>query len=240
MKQLQPKPQPIRRWLSRLLRLDALREKVAKMRDETRYNLCDALCAIELDARTVVRGQPEEDIFGGLKGDSLGLIEVQKSPIQWVNVLKHPESRYMAATVYTNVYLVPDTTVHYGALLELRSVPVKSAPLYGKVVDIKWTVSPVGIQGMAVPEEAKDDSWKDRIEGGLIRRMNKDTSLKKSLLDLAEEITIRSYPNWCWAISARHQQVGRARREPEQPAISREQWDCYEVIARHLLDSTGK
>ncbi len=240
MKQVNSDRQPVLRWLTRFLRIDSLREAAAKLRDKTRYQLCADLCAIGLDARTVERDQPEEDIFGGWKGDSLGLIEVRESPIRWVNVLKHPESRYMATTVYTNVYLVPDTTVHYGNPLEIKSIPVKSAPLYGRVVDIKWTASSVGIQGMAVSEQAKDDSWKDKIERNLIRHMNEDVSLKESLLGLEEEIAIRSYPNWCWAISSRRQQAGWAKREPGQLALSREQWQCYQTIAGHLLASGGK
>ena len=53
--------------------------------------MCTSLCEIGLNARIAELGLPEEDIGkneGITHGKSLGLIEVQDSPIRWVNILK--------------------------------------------------------------------------------------------------------------------------------------------------------
>jgi len=183
------------------------------------------LYAIGLDARMIVRGQLEEQVDGDYGGASLGLIEIQHSPIRLVNVLRKPyHTEYAHGHFYRNVYLVPDSTIFPDSTMfwegyEIpvhgygRSVRVKNVPLFGRVIDVRW---------------------EGNFEGDLIRRLGQDVSLNQALIKLKEDIEIFSYPEYgCWTISPPSK-----KDEPATP--SREQWDCYEAIARHLLGSSGK
>ena len=168
------------------------------LKDKTRYRLFTDLRAMDLNVQIAERGQPEEGVSGGLMGNSLGLIGVQDSPIQRINVLEHPASRYASAT-YTNIYVVPDSRVRSGGYLELRSTRKRSASVYGRVIDLYWTANFVGTRVVVNPEE----EWDDDMEEHLLDRMNNDVALKTGLIKLNEDITIRSVPNfWCLAISS--------------------------------------
>lgn len=207
----------------------------ARLKDRTRRSLSTDLRAIGLNAQTMERGQPEEGISGGLMGASLGLIAIQNSPIKWINLLEHPASRYASAT-YTNVYIVPDNRVRSGGYLELRSARRRSASVYGRVIDIDWTANFVGTRVVVSPEE----EWDNDMEERLLDRINNDNTLKANLKQLNEDITVRSVPNfWCWAISSGSHQEGGLSYEHQSLAPSREQWDCFEAIAWHLVETSA-
>ncbi|HEY41726.1 MAG TPA: hypothetical protein G4O18_07695 [Dehalococcoidia bacterium] len=207
----------------------------ARLKDRTRRRLSTDLRAIGLNAQTMERGQPEEGISGGLMGASLGLIAIQNSPIKWINLLEHPASRYASAT-FTNVYVVPDSRVRSGGYLELRSARRRTASVYGRVIDIDWTANFVGTRVVVNP----DEEWDEDMEERLLDRINNDTTLKTNLIRLNEDITVRSVPNfWCWAISSGSYQESGYSYEHKKLAPSREQWDCFEVIAWHLVEASA-
>lgn len=205
---------------------EELRGLKESVRDKTRDKLCADLCAMGLDAHMLERGRPEEGVVGGSKGGSLGLIEIRAGPIRWVSVLRHTQrsggglSGGSETVTYTNVYLVSDTGIGRERRVEVKSIPVKSVLLFGRVIDLLW---------------------KGKLQGDLIRRLNEDLLLKQSLLRVKEDVTIRSFPDvGCWAISSRWYQADWLGRTPKKLTPSREQWSCYETIARHLLESSGK
>jgi hypothetical protein len=207
----------------------------ARLKDRTRRRLLTDLRSIGINARLAERGQSEEGVSGGLMGNSLGLIGIQDSPIRWINLLEHPASRYASAT-YTNVCVVPDSRVRSGGYLELRSTRKRSASVYGRVIDLTWAADFVGTRVIVNPEE----EWDDDMEERLINRMNNDTTLKTNLIRLNEDITIRSVPNfWCWAISSGSYQESGLSYEMKSLAPSLEQWQCYETIARYLLEASA-
>jgi hypothetical protein len=212
--------------------LDKIR---AKLKDRTRRRLFTDLRAMGLNAQVMVRGQPEEGISGGLMGTSLGLIAIENSPIKWINLIEHPASRYASAT-YTIVYIVPDSRVRSGGYLELRSARRRSASVYGRVIDIDWTANFVGTRVVVNPEE----EWDDDMEERLLDRINNDTTLKTNLIRLNEDIAVRSVPNfWCWAISSGSYQESGLSYEHKRLAPSKEQWDCFEAIAWHLVEASA-
>ena len=209
---------------------------IGKSTNRTRQRLCTHLRTLDLNVQIPERGLPEEGISGGLMGTSIGLIEVQGSPIRWINMLEHPASRY-ASAAFTNVYVVPDRRVRSGGYLELRSVRQRNASVYGRVIDLYWTANFVGTRVTATLKGEWDEDMEDR----LLDRINNDASLKESLIRLNEDITIRSVPNfWCWAISSGSYQENGLGLEARRLGPSREQWDCYEMIARHLLESSAE
>ena len=201
-----------------------------KLRDKTVDKVCAGLCAIGLDARIVERGQPEENIGEegwvlGKDEKSLGLIEIRDSPIRRVNVLKivRGKGTQSEGVVYRNVYVVPDPSVSSkGGYMVAKSVRAKSVPLIGRVVDIRW-------------EGGKSHS-------NLMRRISEDILLNRSLIRLKEDVTIRTFLEYnCWSILSSRSSVGGFPGSLfGRPAPSREQWNCYETIARHLLEPSGK
>jgi len=205
--------------------LNALTDKLI-----TRHKVCAGLRRLGLDAIVVTRGRPEENIGEegwvlGKDEKSLGLIEVRDSPIRWVNVLDIVQGKGTQgeSVVHRNVYLIPDSMVSSkGGYMLAKSVRVRSTPLIGRVVDIRW-------------EGGKS-------HGNLMRRMSDDILINRSLVRLKEDITIRGFPEYsCWAILSSRSSVGGF---PwgffGRPAPSREQWSCYETIAHHLLESDRK
>jgi hypothetical protein len=208
---------------------------IGRPRDKTRHRLCTHLRTMGLNVQVSERGLHEEGISGGLMGSSIGLIEVQESPIRWVNMLEHPASRY-ASAAFTNVYVVPDHRVRSGGYMELRSVRQRNASVYGRVIDLYWTANFVGTRVITSPEE----EWDEDMEDNLLERINNDRSLKEGLIRLNEDIMVRSVPSfWCWAISSGSYQESGLGHESRRLAPSREQWDCYEMIARHLLEASA-
>jgi len=161
-------------------------------------------------------------------GKSLGLIEISREPIRLINVLPEKGGEYRFSTYY-NVYLIPAPNVRSDGYLELRSMGVWGLP----VVDVHWRAIFVKIRSIPlfgqVPTfgQTVDDRWKGTVESNLVVRMNEDILLKQSLIGLNMGVMIRSVPDWGWAMSS------------SQHALSRELWDCYTTIARHLLESSG-
>ena len=197
-----------------------------RLRDKARDKLCDDLCAMGLDAQMVERRRPEEKIILD-PGSPIGLIEIRDSPIRYVNLREHEGSQY-TNTAYTNVYLVPDTRVPKGGYLQLKSARVKTKPVFGRVVDLRWEAKFIKVKMIkSIPVHAVAVSVKK--DSDLIKRVNEDVRLKESLIRLSEDVTIRSLEDWGWAIST----SAVSRRS----VLSREQWDCYETIAQHLLQA---
>ncbi len=202
-----------------------------KLRGGLRYTLCQGLRDAGIETRVADRGLKEETISGGLMGNSLGVLEIRESPVRWVNVIEHPGSRF-APTTYTNVYVVPDELLHGGGYFDLRSVPVRSSSVHGRVIDLRWESNFTGSRlstAMDEPLKAQAQRLSEVFVG--------DTALTERLIRLGETVRIRSVPNyWCWAISSGSYEVGRSGREETGMVPSAEQWDGYLTIARHLTD----
>ena len=191
-----------------------------KLRDKTRDELCVDLCAMGLDAGIAERDRQEEDIVGNVKGKSLGLIQIQGSSIHWLNLLKHTKAYAGGAgggsvTTYTNVYISADPTIRN--YIELQSIRVKSVPLIGRIVDLRW---------------------ESNLKGDLTKRMDEDVSLKEMLIDLNEDVEICSVPGWGWAVASKGHKKSLLSDLRRELVPSRKQWNCYERIARYLLESS--
>jgi len=173
-------------------------------RDKTRDRICAGLRMLEIDARMAARGQVEEKVVG--KG-SLGIIHVPDGPIRWINVRKetHSSGQYGSTTYYYTEYGVPDSILgpdSPGAQIE--TVRVKSFPLFGKVVDLRWK------------------GWDSDL--GIIGRLNSDAQLKQQIME-SRDMTITAIGGYsCWIMSTQTRDVP-----------SGELWNCYQVIAQHLL-----
>lgn len=162
-------------------------------RDHTRDDICAGLQRLGIDARI---GERERD-----------MIDIPEGPIRWVNVRKeHYVNQHSSGTSYYTDYGVPDYRLASSLRgLEICSVRVKTFPIFGQVVDLRWEGKDLGL--------------------GLISRLNSDISIKRPIIE-SRDVTIRTHGkyNRYWIISTHTTEVP-----------SRELWDCYQKIAQHLL-----
>ena len=178
-------------------------------RDHTRGDICASLQRWGIDAQMAPRGRPEEEVYtkGSPRMGSLGIIHIPEGPIRWVNVRKETHSRgeLGSVTYYYTEYGVPDP----------RLGPNSPG---ARIETVRVKASP--LFGRVV-----DLRWKGwGSDLGIISRLNSDNQLKQPLMK-SGGVLIRSIRDYgCWIIL------------PEMHGIpSEELWNCYQVIAQHLL-----
>ena len=120
---------------------------------------------------------------------------------------------------YRNIYLVPDSSVYAEGDKWAKFYKVKRPPFIGRVVGFRWVGMP----------------------SDLINQLNSDLLLNHSLTRLKKEIHIHSYLDYVtetgyWAIVPESDPTDWFQLESD----ARTCWDCYNTIARYLLESGGK
>jgi hypothetical protein len=176
------------------------------MRDKTRDSVSSHLTRVGVEAKLAERGIKEEIASRPRWVSSLGLIEIGKSPINFVHVV-YVQTRY--GRYYSTLYLVHDPSVYYPSVHDkghpkARSKRVKERPVIGKV---------------------KDVVWEGNLGENIMQRLNEDQYLKQELIRLRHDIKISTCPDISyWKIEVKGYLTKQVR----------EKWDIYEVIARHL------
>ena len=176
------------------------------MRDKTRDSVSSHLNRVGVEAKLAERGIKEEIASRPRWVSSLGLIEISKSPINFVHVV-YVQTRY--GRYYSTLYLVHDPSVYYPSVHDkghpkARSKRVKERPVIGKV---------------------KDVVWEGDLEEKIMQRLNEDQYLKQELIRLRHDVKVGTCPDISyWKIEVR----GYLDKQV------REKWDVYEIIARHL------
>ena len=164
-----------------------------KRRDE----LCASLQAMGVDARMKERGQPEEKTGEG----SLGLIDIGRGPIRWINVRLVDRGE---TSVRINDYGVPDS--RNLPELAIQSVRVKTFPLFGRVIDVRWKGNDLG--------------------RGIAERLGSDATIKGAIIGNGDEVAVVAGGGYGgWLI-----------RPKTAATPSAEQWRCYQAIGEHLLE----
>ena len=174
----------------------------------------------------------KKDITFG-QGKSVDLLEIQHSPIRWVNCLRQSDQ---SGSLYAKVYLVPDPRVFGERRLQINSVRVRNRPIFGPVVDLRWEAYLANTKTIRwLVTDLLIDLQKINLQSDLITRLDGDVWLKQSLIKLNNDVTIRIYPeHGCWAIWS-----SMWSRSHTTPSRGDEQWNFFETIARHLLESGG-
>ena len=180
-------------------------------RDTKRDEFCAHLRSLGMDAEMASRGRREEKLGGG----SLGLIDISKGPIRWVNVRRLGPGQDGNAGYYAE-FGVPDPKVTADfPKVRIRSVKVKTSWFFGKVVDIEWKGEDFGL--------------------GIVGRLRNDRSLKNLATEKKyDNVVITARPEEeCWTISYG---VWASTLGGNHSLPSAKMWNSYEVVARHLLD----
>ena len=173
-------------------------------------DLHTGLLGLGIDAKMAEHGRAEKYIECDRNDRSLGIIEILKGSICWVNLI---ERRALDQVTYHLKYGIRDPRLR-GAMMKLAQLRIKSVrrrtfPLVGKAVDLHWKGNDLGL--------------------GIIDRLNSDILIKHPIIS-SGDITIRAHGyEKLWVMSYRGVIVP-----------SRELWNCYEAIAQHLLSQWPK
>jgi len=141
------------------------------LRDKKRDRVCTNLNRLGVDAKLAERGLREERASIPRWYRSLGLIEIRKSPINFVHVI-YVQTRY--GRYYRTLYLTHDPNVYDKAGLKAHSKRVKERPVIGKV---------------------KDVVWEGNLGESIMQRLNEDQFLKQELIRLRHDAKIGTCPD---------------------------------------------
>jgi len=141
------------------------------LRDKKRDMVCTNLTRLGVDAKLAERGLREERDSKPRWFRSLGLIEISKSPINFVHVI-YIQTRY--GRHYRTLYLIHDPGVYDKAGLKAHSKRVKERPVIGK---------------------AKDVVWEGDLGGSIVQQLNEDQYLKEELIRLRHDVKIGTCPD---------------------------------------------
>jgi hypothetical protein len=176
-------------------------------------DFCTCFRAIGVNAQ--INGPVPEEDRQGFSWESLGLIEIEQSPIRWIEVRISPpldfDTSHEGGPFYMIKYFVPDN--RQLPKLSLSPERIKTFPIFGRVIDIQW--------------------FGDFDNLGIARSLNEDDSIKTALLDNVFDILeVKAHSNRsCWTI-------GRNVFDYQKFVIpTQTQWVCYERIAARLLET---
>ena len=146
------------------------------------------------------------------EGESLGIIVIDDGPIPWVNV----RSVTSESTSAEGNDSVTTYCTDYGVEVPYRppNTTIKrrvTFPLLGKVIDAGWAAEGSD-QGSGVVED-------------VLRRLGEDAQVREDII-ATRNVEIIGHP-LAWVIST---QTGAV------PTFL-QAWDCYQAIARHLIEA---
>jgi hypothetical protein len=215
------------------------------IKDRTVERIYTGLLELGIDAQIYTGGlATEEDIHFWqpflsdsrmTTGRPLGFIDINKGPIRWVTIRNETHGAPVSSSrpTYYTEYGVPDPRLtdevceqRNGLLhnirralltflglelhllkIRIKSTRVKSSPMPGQSIDVHWSGTDLNL--------------------GIIKRLNDDITIKGPLIE-SPQVRICAYGYYrCWIISI------KTNKAPSSP--SRELWDCYQKIAKHLL-----
>jgi len=136
-------------------------------------------------------------------------IEIAEGPIRWARLVSDIDQ-------WAHFYL-PDSRIKVDDPgIRIRLVPVKSFPLFGRIKGVRW--------GPSYVDSAK--GFSQRVADSL----NRDPNVMQRMLSSGlVNYCVSTEPGNGWWKMGEHGDHW-AGREWSKPL-----WDCYEVIARHLL-----
>ena len=143
-------------------------------------------------------------------GGSLGIIDIVDGPISWVNVRKVNSGSQDDASV--------DRYTDYGVKVSYRLpnatislVSRKNFPLLGEVDEADW--------------RAEGSDTESGLVAGVLRRLWEDVQVRRAIIATRDVEITRSWLG-CWVVST-----------DTNEAPTRRAWDCYQAIARHLIQA---
>lgn len=184
--------------------------------------LCASLRRLGVDAKKALPGRPEQLISDTppswiLPGSStsLGVIDISEGPIRWIHLIQQEIAAPYASTSVRYVHYGVPTPKMTAAFpkVKIRTVRKKSFLFVGRVKHIQW--------------RGRDSRL------GIVDHLNGDILLRNTLAQRGNDVRIRAYPDHgCWTIT---EKSGEGFRGWGPWLPTKELWDCYQAMARHLL-----
>ncbi|MFC2010947.1 hypothetical protein ACFLUR_01480 [Chloroflexota bacterium] len=193
--------------------------------DSLTMEFCALLERWGVEARVKDRAGNVELMSISGHGSTFSIIELDGCPINQISI-RWKAKRGLVRDVLGNIsddsynpnnyvphsieYGIPDQRLRthiVGDLLPKLRIQldhVRNLPLFGKIINVRWT--------------GKD------FDMGIIKWLNRDVSLRKSLVNSPELEINADYYYSSWIMSVKN---------PSLP--SKGLWDCYRLIAQHLL-----
>lgn len=185
----------------------AVKEFFRTLPDSERTELCRALRELGINAQLEIKGWVAEANIG--MGKSIGVIDILEGPIRWVNQKRSFSQGFLFSCEGPPNYIqfgIPDPRLRPVASdMQIQIESERSFKLVGNIVDLGW--------------KGKGSALR------VIDRMSRDISLKQLIIESCVlPIYINAYGNYrCWIIETRYS------------TPTKENWSCYQAIARHLL-----
>ena len=202
-------------------------------RDMSREKLCDELNKLlvkgraELEERKILgKDNPKEKVAGQFAIKSLGIISISEGPIQWCNIKRRDGRDHRT---YTLDYVIQDQDINSKIPgksstqrhddIKIKTHRVKSFPIFGKVVDLRWKTSIPNFE--------------------LVNLLNDDEFLRKTIMEskgkgITANLEIKSVnKDKCWIIRLGHTVSKLAKHGVPIPTI--DQWTVYNQIATDIL-----
>ena len=190
-------------------------------RGHARDGLCTALQALGIQAQMAPRGRAEEKIYPRDRRSlgSLGVIDIAEGPIRWVNVTRGTlDTENETDTSFYLEYGVPDPNVRSG----FPEVRLEAISVHEPVPDSRWWFLKFPVLGPVIGVR-----WEGKDFGlGIAEHLSQNVLVPTAFSEGSFEI--RAYPDrGCWTLTVN-----------EVLAPSKQEWDCYQSIASHLLGTT--
>ena len=180
---------------------------ISKVREALRNKTREEFCAHLQSLGIDAQLAPRGSAQEKLYARSLGVIDIVEGPIRWVNVLK---ASYPDANDDVDRYLVygvPDPKIQSGfPKVGVESVSVRNFPLFGRFIGVRWKGEDFGL--------------------GIVEHISQNIVAREFFESTREgSFEIRACPDWrCWILKVE-----------VVLDLSKQEWDSYQSIARHLL-----
>jgi hypothetical protein len=186
--------------------------------------ICKGLGGIGVEARALQEGAELENVkvgspwWGRPTGSFREVVEIGGQPIKWV----HLTGYYTEAgeVVYHYFYIIDDSEIQDKLCWDVKSTRVRSMPLVGRTLAVRW---------------------EGQLHSNIIERMNEDSLLNHLMVKCGVDARISIH----WKEDRGHVVGGYWIIAPKKSTVglhlpSAEEWDCYAMIARYLLEPSEK
>lgn len=110
-----------------------------RIRDKSRDELTKSLIGIGINALMPDRGLKEEKIGTSWIRGSLGIINIQDQPVQWINIVKQNGSQHSPPKWFF-IYFIPDIRISDRNKIKIKTFRKRSfLSIFGKIIDVIWT-----------------------------------------------------------------------------------------------------
>jgi len=107
-------------------------------RDKTRDKLTQNLKSLGITAVMAERGRLEEKVENSWYQRSLGIIDIPKGLVKWINILKKDGGRNSPPLWWIVLGIPDDRPIPKHQAVNIKTIRKKTFPLFGKIIDVTW------------------------------------------------------------------------------------------------------